>query len=264
MRVTKEEIYDIWRPEKSVWTAWAKPVLFSFLSDAELSASINPLDVHRWIPAFEPWTAIVADLPGVEGVRVGLELARVGYRPVPIYNACPFPPYPLDAGVLTILSADPLPVGTAVDMQSIMRAISASTETLRNCNLADDAPPVFLLDKNRKGRGRPDYGWFDNRSFVTVADFPSADFLTQHEVSNVVVLQNECKVDADLFGVLLEWQEGGIQLKCQEAWQPWQPRPKAIKPQSLLARIWYRLALTFRYPSHENGAFGEWVRPSTG
>ena len=44
-----------------------------------------------WSPAIDEKVAVVLDLPGAEGVRVGLELAARGYRPVPLYNAVPLP-----------------------------------------------------------------------------------------------------------------------------------------------------------------------------
>jgi len=47
---------------------------------------------------------VVLDLPGAEAVRVGLELARARYRPVPLYNAVPLP--------FTAPIIDPLGTGT--------------------------------------------------------------------------------------------------------------------------------------------------------
>lgn len=74
--MTKEQIYDIWKPAESSWSAWVKPMLFSFLGEPELESPPRP--VAKCEVPLSANTAIVADLPGAEGVRFGVALSRQG------------------------------------------------------------------------------------------------------------------------------------------------------------------------------------------
>lgn len=263
IRLTKNEIYDVWRPSASPWTPWAKPVLFSFLSDIEPVMSHLPPQTPGWNVPFEQATAIVADLAGAQGIWAGLALARVGYRPVPVYNACPFSTYDPDVVASFTLSANRPGAATAVDVESILGALSQAAVALRQCPVGDNAPPVFLVDKTRHGHGRPEYGSFDNRSFVSVSDFPSAHFLKQHGIASVVYVGSDHKIGYDLIRVLLAWQGAAIRISYQQAWLDWQPEPKQIRPPWLLRQLWEQWILLFGYPARESGAFGEWARAAS-
>src|SRR5215471_9521139 len=90
--MNKEEIFSIWAPGNSIWSRWAKPVLFAHLDSAlsYIQVTSAPSDVSWSAPPGES-VGIVLDLPGVDGVVTGLALAGRGYRPVPLYNALPLP-----------------------------------------------------------------------------------------------------------------------------------------------------------------------------
>lgn len=77
------ETYKIWAPNGALWTEWAKPVLFANTPKGSFELQIPKL---KWIAQTDYTTAIIVDLPGKEGVQEGLALARLGYRPVPLYN----------------------------------------------------------------------------------------------------------------------------------------------------------------------------------
>src|SRR6202008_1339291 len=92
----KQELFNNWAPPYSVWSPWAKPVLFAHypmplpelipLPPPDLSdipSALGEAVQERW--------ALVVDLPGPQSVFVGLALADMGYRPVPLFNACPPP-----------------------------------------------------------------------------------------------------------------------------------------------------------------------------
>src|SRR5947207_4243612 len=108
-------MYLVWAEPESTWSSWVKPVLFAFMGRVASSPSL-PAPTHEldWLPHNEPM-AIVVDLPGAEGVVVGTELARHGYRPVPLYNALALP-----------LEGDE-PARTAVDVSSIVGQLQAAT-----------------------------------------------------------------------------------------------------------------------------------------
>ena len=97
----------------------------------------------------------------------GFELAKDGYRPVPLYNTTSgrqqrVPPNNCvltDVSVLVQMLCVPLP------------------DHVRN-TIVGDNPPAFLLDSRRlRGEKAPAPGVYDNRWMVFPQDFPSAKFL---------------------------------------------------------------------------------------
>src|SRR5947209_15400589 len=113
------ELFETWAPRSSPWSAWAKPVLFAHLPRPLPLAQVVPAyDLSEVPPVRDRW-AIVVEMSGVESVAIGLALARVGYRPVPVFNACP-PPLSPPADP----SAPARPVSFAlVDVESILVAL---------------------------------------------------------------------------------------------------------------------------------------------
>jgi hypothetical protein len=254
--MTNENIYEIWRPEHSPWSLWVKPVVFSFLSPC-----INARDEYRvqeWPVLLPPDTAIIADLPGGEGVSVGIAMARAGYRPVLLYNACP-------TGTSGYPSPEPVSPPVVVDMSAILTAVCGTTKELGALSLSAQSPPVFLLDGNRGGVGIPyGPGWFDNRSFVTPSDFPSADCFRQRGITKMILIQAASDIKADLLPVLLRLQQDGMMIAMQAPWKAWGPVPILVKPPMFLisAWEWLRRKLGYRRNSF-HGCFGEVVPPSS-
>ena len=102
----RHELYEVWAPPDSPWSAWAKPVLFAHLPRP--LPSLEPatsLDLS-WIPPAEERRALIVDLPGAAAVRLGLALAGRGYRPVPVFNACPPPLGPEATAAPAVIDVD--------------------------------------------------------------------------------------------------------------------------------------------------------------
>jgi hypothetical protein len=262
--MTNESIYQIWRPENSPWSKWVKPVIFSFLSPGDHGHGEYP--VRDWKVSLHPDTTIIADLPGAEGVSAGIALARVGYLPVLVYNACPTGAYDVASPeFVSIRNSQPITPPVAVDMSSILKAICATTKELASLALSAQAPPVFLLDGNRGGIGiHYGPGWFDNRSFVTPSDFPTADYFSRHGVSKVILLQPTRDIKADLLQVLLRLQREGMTIATQTPWDLWAPSLLTVKPPMFVISAWEWLRRKLGYrrdPFH--GCFGEVVPPSS-
>jgi len=249
--MTNEDIYEIWRPENSPWSQWVKPVVFPFLRPEAHGPDDYP--VRDWHVVLCPDTAIVADLPGAEGVSAGVAMARAGYRPVLAYNACP------NAGF------DSQPVGppVVVDMSSILTAICGTARELASLRLSEQAPPVFLVDGNRRGfPGEP--GWLDNRSFVASTDFPSADYFRHHGISRVILVQPASAINADLLYVLLRLEREGMTVAMQAPWEPWAPRPLVVKPPMFLVTAWEWLRWKFGYRRNDfHSSFGALIPHSS-
>jgi len=253
----KDEVYRIWAPSYGLWSAWVKPVLFS-LMDSQFEVrrpSITQFNKH-WVPT-PGQAAIVVDLPGEDGVVWGLQLARLGYRPIPLYNALPFPPsekmFPATRPECT------------VDVVPILAALYRETPALTDIRLAVGAPPAFLLDADRRIAKRdPIPGRFDNRSVCFSTDFPSADFLTSRQITQVVIFQRGTDVAGDLLLVLLEWQKAGIRLLRKDPADAAQLKPVRLEPPSFLRRIWYRISVALGLRRGELGGFGGIVPSGSG
>ena len=253
--LTKEEVLRVWAPPEALWSRWVKPVLFAF---ADGTFEIPPAPSKRlnldWAPGS---AAIVVDLPGEDSVVYGIELARCGYRPVPLYNALPFP----------VKEKDLPPHArsrTTVDVLPILAAICRETETLKQLRLATASPPAFLVDADRRiARIDPESGVFDNRAVCFETDFPSADFLLSHGLGTAIVVQEDAQIAGDLSQILIQWQQRGIHVLLKQIGDSSPPRSVIVQRPSFLRRIWFRIAVALDLHRGELGAFGGIV-PSGG
>lgn len=254
----KDEIFRTWAPPESLWSPWVKSVLFS-LADAHVDtpAERAPSIHSGWLPRPSS-TALIIDLPGDEGVLWASKLTEAGYRAVPLYNALPFPP-----AEKTI--APSLRPPTAVYVESILGSLIRETDSLAKIKLMPHAPPAFLLDADRR-MARIDIapGVFDNRSICFTTDFPSADFLLGHGISEVVVVQETVRFSPDLLELLVNWQKKGIRILRKLYRDQESPIVVQIKNAPFLSRLWFRLMVLLGFHRGELGAFGEIVSTSSG
>lgn len=251
----RASVYEVWAPREGLWTPWVKAVLFAHVGGPEhapapaprapwlradlLHVDASPQDYRS--SAAPPRVAVVADLPGAEGIAAGLELAALGFRPVPLYAALPH-------------HAAVLPVGGMVG------ALAAGAPRLAACALPRDAPPAFLLDDRRAGaRLLMRVDLFDNRSMVFATDFPSADRLRAAGIAAVVVIRRATLgIQHDLAAVLRRWQEGGLRLFSMDAEAPAPASPLTVRRPGPFARLdlWMTRAALRR---DARGAFGTWI-----
>lgn len=250
--MNREEALTTWAPEDSVWSRWTKAVLFSFMPD-EIS-DVASLAIGEWqVPLLQD-TAMLVDLAGAKGVEVGISLAYRGYRPIPLYNACP--------NGMDAIAASVSPV---VDVIPIMRAIATETSTLKAITLPSSAPPVFLLDANRsKASFSPEISWFDNRSIVRHSDLPSVAFLMKEGIKRLIVIRTNRSFDSDLQSILLSWQEAGMTISTQAPDAPWAPLHYVAPRPSLLNVLRNKLLLRFGYRLNSTGSFGRFIHGSAG
>jgi hypothetical protein len=203
--------------------------------------------------------ALVLDLPGAQGVLVGVALAARGYRPVPLYNAVPLP--------FGQRFLDPLTgrVVAAVDVLPILSALRKGAQELAQLNLPSDAPPAFLLDANRRGDGRkmrPDE--FDNRSISFTTDFPSAKFLASQGIQRVMLAQaNKAEPQSDLAHSLRRWQEGGLRLERLNLDPASRPEPFEVARPSWYGAMFQRVLSSIGLRRSRGGGFGAWVPDSS-
>ncbi len=251
--MTKHSLFDAWAPPSAIWSRWAKPVLFSQLDSIardENVAAEPPVDVS-WAVDSDRATAIVVDLPGAQGVAMALSLAAIGYRPVPLYNACPAP-----AGETALVVVRP-----------IMIALACAASSLQGLELPDEAPPAFLLDAMRNTAVvAPSPGMFDNRSISLPTDFPSANLLLSRGIRRIVLIQpRRTELQADLSHALLRWQQAGLTILASAIDEPDPPRPITIKRPRAYRLLWYNLLAKLGLRSNPLGGFGGFLpMPSTG
>lgn len=246
--MTEQQIFDLWAPLESLWSNWAKPVLFAQLEHAYPSRaslpvepsnlSVPPADLTRPL-------ALVIDLPASLSALAGLQLARQGFRPVPLFNT--------SHGFNGV-----------VPVQDLLTALRFGADTLQTASLSPDAPPAFLIDSNRMRITGPVLpGKYDNRWLVFPQDFPSARFLKQQRIEGVVLIQEKPGQPAsDLAHVLLRWQEAGIPILAGTCPGDAPPQSVTITKPFRYRALWYHFLAVIGLHRNSAGGFGA-VIPET-
>jgi hypothetical protein len=251
----KVALFETWAPPRSTWSPWAKPVLFAHYP-IPLPTTREIAHDLSWVPPATEHSALVVDLPGAEAVAVGVALAEKGYRPVPVFNACP-PPISPPADFQLPYPQPPL---AAVNVELTLSALVHYADHLQTMSLPPDAPPAFLVDARRQGHGEPiTPKTFDNRSVLFATDFPSANFLVRQLISHIFVVSSKSAVlEQDLTFVLRQWQQAGLAVQAKYIDDPHPPRPLTIGGRwflySLLHHLWALVSLQ-RHPGGGYGGF---------
>lgn len=240
--MTPQEVYAVWAPDDSPWSAWAKPVLFTALARVTALSELA-------LPEAMPWAspagraAVVVDLPGAAAVLTGLALARQGYRPVPLFNGC-------------------LASAMIVDVMPAAAALLAGTDLLQGLALPREAPPAFLLDsKRQEGQSAVRPGLFDNRWAVVPQDMPSGTHLRAAGVGSVVVCCE--RVAEDLTHILCRYQQAGLRLE-RAGQGTAAPEPLTVSPPRGFRSLLYRLGVLAGFRRNSAGGFGAVVpQPSS-
>ena len=261
--ITPQFLLKLWAPPQSPWSAWVKPALIVQLLDKQMfvkledmkpvtleveppPAGLAPIDPN----ASTTHIAIVIDLPGAEAVRTGLALARThGCRPIPLFNGC--------AG-----EAEIVPTG------ALRQALIEAAPQLASLQLADDAPPAFLLERGRLP-AQPAFapGQFDNRWVVFAQDFPSANFLRNRGITHVLLIQPKADwpPQEDLSHVLLRWQEDGMVLSVlgAEAGRFSPSQPLRVARPSAFRALWQPALALLGLRRNNAGGFGSMIPPAS-
>ncbi|MCL2797117.1 MAG: hypothetical protein FWD58_03575 [Firmicutes bacterium] len=252
-------LYKIWAPDDSVWAQWAKPVLFANMAGSYERFS---LEVNRFravgvgkISELYRDTAVILDFPSAFGITEAMELAGLGYRPVPLYNGVPAASGST-VKVNAIFSGAPA-VSSVVNTFEIEKALFWGAEELRKLNIKRDAPPVFMLDSNRTKESAVYHknhyaGEYDNRWCVFPQDFPSAKFLSAQGIKRIVLRSD--RVRDDLSYVLHNYQTVGIKTYILFASETLSEQ--IIKKPSRFKRAFFRLLVTLKLKRNATGGFG--------
>jgi hypothetical protein len=196
--MSPRELFEAWAPPSSVWSPWAKPVLFAHMEGSR-ARSLDGLEATpevdcSWAGSVAAGTALILELPGSESVPIAAALALRGFRPVPLFNTTP----------------GPAPV--VVEVRPTMAALARYAGAVAASNLSSDAPPAFMLDSLRlKTQGRTE-GAYDNRWAVFEQDFPSANFLHARGIHQVLLVAPTGGTEPDLARILSTWRRQGLSL----------------------------------------------------
>ena len=190
-----KEIYKIYAPEGAKWTEWVRPVPFVAMDTYHRELIDNWVDRKTmFLKNYQPDTAIFIDLPGKESIELGIDLAHIGYRPIPIFNG----------------TDEQQGAQATTNTYLIERCLINGSEKLKNIQLKNNANPAFLLDCHRTNRYRAKESIFDNSWDIYKQDVPSAEYFIQNAITKIIVVADT--IQQDLKKILLDFQNNGIEI----------------------------------------------------
>ena len=213
--MTAKEVYKIWAPTGKKWVEWVRPVplmvigqpqksyglinqakpSIQFLEQAENDELNAVLGINGWEKECLEQTAIIVDMSGDQSVSYGVALTKYGFRPIPVYN-----------GTLEQPGSR-----ATVDNQSVGRTLELMAKELQKIDIANNARPAFLLDRNRLNRYKLEDSVYDNSWDVYPQDLPSPDYLLENGIESILVIGGE-KISRDVKKILATHQKKGLKI----------------------------------------------------
>lgn len=202
--MTGKEVYKIWAPSNARWTDWVRPVPFVQIDDEDFKI-YKTVDFSipkiNYISELMKDTAIIVDLPEHYSINEGIALAKMGYRPVPVFNG----------------TAQTKGSKATVDNHAVEAGLIFGGIELQKIELKQDAPPVFLTDSNRLNRHKLDISIFDNSWDLYHQDLPSAEYFLSNGITKIIVRGNI--FGKDLNKILYRHQEKGMKIYFTEGYE---------------------------------------------
>ena len=190
-----KEIYKIYAPNGAKWIDWVRPVPFVAIDTYNRKPIANFLDRKAmFLKKYQQDTAIFIDLPGKESIELGIGLAHMGYRPIPVFNG----------------TDEQQGSQATTNTYLIESCLINGSQKLKNIKLKNDANPVFLLDSHRTNRYRAKESIFDNSWDLYKQDIPSAEYFKQNGITKIIVVGET--IQRDLKKIFLKFQEKGIDI----------------------------------------------------
>lgn len=208
--MTGKEVYKMWAPFECMWTDWVRPVPFVQIDDEDFKIYKNiNFDIPKinYINELKNNTAIIVDLPEYYSINEGIALAKLGYRPIPVFN-----------GTAETKGAKATVNNHAVEASLILGGIE-----LQKIELDKNAPPVFLTDSNRLNRYKMNISIFDNSWDLYHQDLPSAEYFLKNGINKIIVRGN--RFNKDLNKILYRHQEKGMKIYFTDGYE----KPEEIK-----------------------------------
>jgi len=212
--MTGRDTFKTWAPSGARWIEWIRPVQFVAIDNIKQTNSACKFIIPTifYIDKLETDTAIFLDLPGHDSIEEGLALAKLGFRPIPLYN-----------GTNEQQSAMAL-----VDNHMISSALTWGALELEKLNISATAPPVFLLDSNRAHSYKMSVSIFDNSWDLYYQDIPSAAYFLEKEINRIIIRGDT--IQTDLAKLLYNYQKKGIKILFTKGYD--NPKETIIKKPS--------------------------------
>ena len=203
-----KEIYKIYAPNGAKWIDWVRPVPFVAIDTYNRKPIANFLDRKAmFLKKYQQDTAIFIDLPGKESIELGIGLAHMGYRPIPVFNG----------------TDEQQGSQATTNTYLIESYLINGSQKLKNIELKNDANPAFLLDSHRTNRYRAKESIFDNSWDLYKQDIPSAEYFKQNGITKIIVVGET--IQRDLKKIFLKFQEKGIEIYITDGYT----LPKKVK-----------------------------------
>ena len=198
-----KEIYKIYAPNGAKWIEWVRPVPFVAIDTYNRKPIVDWLDRKAmFLKQYQKDTAIFIDLPGKESIELGIDLAYMGYRPIPVFNG-----------------TDEQQGSKAINNTYLIEScLINGSEKLKKIQLKNDANPTFLLDSYRINRYRAKESIFDNSWDLYKQDIPSAEYFKQNGITKIIVVGDT--IQRDLKKIFLKFQEKGIEFYITDGYLP--------------------------------------------
>ena len=180
---------------KIIWVNKPSKAIYSVFGAAENNELNAVLGINGWEKECLEQTAIIVDMSGDPSVSYGVALTKYGFRPIPVYN-----------GTLEQPGSR-----ATVDNQSVGRALELMAKELQKIDIADDARPAFLLDRNRLNRYKLEDSVYDNSWDEYPQDLPSPDYLLENGIDSILVIGGE-KISRDVKKILATHQKKGLKI----------------------------------------------------
>ena len=189
-----KEIYKIYAPYGAKWTEWVRPVPFVAIDSYSRKPTSDWIERKViFINQYKKNTAIFIDLLGKESIELGISLAHIGYRPIPLFNG----------------TDEQKDSQATTDTYLIESSLINGSQKLKNISLKINANPAFLLDSTRTNRYRSKESIFDNSWDLYSQDIPSPEYFKQSGINKIIVVGNT--IQRDLRKIFFKFQDNGIE-----------------------------------------------------
>lgn len=198
-----EEIYKIYAPLGAKWVNWVRPVPFVAINTYDRKPIANWINREAmFLDKYKDDIAIFVDLPGKESIELGIGLAHLGYRPIPVFNG-----------------TDEQNGSRATnDTYMVESCLINGGEILKNIKISNDANPAFLLDSARTDRYRAEESIFDNTWDLYGQDIPSVEYFKENGITKIIVVGNS--IQSDLRKIFFKFQSSGIEIYQTDGYSP--------------------------------------------
>jgi len=210
--MTGREAFKIWAPTGIKWTDWIRPVPFVAIDKHIENYEFYNFTIPNinYINKLETDTAVIIDISGYDSIKEGIALAKIGFRPIPIYNG----------------TNEQQGAKATTNNHIIGPALIWGALELTKITINSDTSPVFLLDSNRMHRLKINDSIFDNSWDIYAQDLPTAEYFLKNGINKIIV-RGESMIQKDLKKILYKFQTKKIDILFTNGYE--EPKKVVIK-----------------------------------